>query len=302
MLAAHYALSQPITCRLLRAYTNDVYEVMAGQERFVLKVYGGNWRTEAKIRFEIALLCHLAWRGLQVARPITGHDQDFVRQIETDTGNRYAVLYEYAEGEKPQQPLTLSLYEAFGRAIARMHSLSDDFVTDYSRPNIDLDYLVDAPLALVLPLVASSEEKESLQKSATQIKNTLAEIGLSSLDWGVVHGDATLDNLHITKSGEIVLYDFDSGGLGWRASDIQGWAIKNDLYEEKGAAFRRGYLQVRPLHDREVSAAPYLAMAWEIWGLRVDLEQRVLKQGTASTQSYLSEQIARLSERQQSLE
>ena len=295
-LASHYSLPQPLTCELLRAYTNDVYEIKTGQDRFVLKVYGKDWRSEADIRYEIALLQHLDAKGVRVALPIAGHDQDFLRTIETEEDKRYAVLFEFADGEKPQPPFSVALYEEFGRTFAKMHTASDDFKTEHFRPARDLTYLIDDPLRVVLPHIAHSEDRDYLLNLAACVKDKIASF---VLDWGVIHGDATL--LHVTDSGGIVLYDFDSGGCGWRASDLQGWAIHHEEYQEKGMAFRRGYAEVRPLADMDIEAAPFLVAAWDIWGMQIELERRVLRQGSEFTTRYLSEQIAWFRERHRAL-
>ena len=106
------------------------------------------------------------------------------------------------------------------------------------------------------------------------------ELDRYGLEWGPIHGDATLDNLHVTDDGQIILYDFDSGGPGWRASDLQGWAKNDTEYDGQMENVQEGYRSIRELKEVDLQAAPLLHLSWEIWGIKVDLEQRILKQGT----------------------
>jgi Ser/Thr protein kinase RdoA (MazF antagonist) len=296
-LVASYGLPRPVACELLRSYTNDVYAVESPDGRFVLKVYGRGWRSGPEIRYEVALIRHLQANGLPIAGPVASGDDDAVKEIGTRDERRHAVLYEYAPGVKPRPPFTPRLYHAFGQAVARMHALSDDFVTEYPRSPLDLNHLIDEPLALAAPHFARAEEREFLADLAGRVKKRITELSSEGLDWGPIHGDATLDNLHVTADGEVFLYDLDSGGPGWRAADLQGWAANSAEHREKWEAFQRGYSNIRPLTPADLLATPYLSIAWDLWGIKIDLERRVLRQGRKRTQAYLSEQLALIGER-----
>jgi Ser/Thr protein kinase RdoA (MazF antagonist) len=296
-VAASYDLARPLACELLRSYTNDVYRVQSPDGRFIFKVYGRGWRTAPEVRYEVSLTRHLADRGLAIASPIASTRGEFVQEIGRAEGCRSAVLFEFASGVKPAPPFTPQLYHAFGRAIARMHALSDDFVTHHPRRPLDLRCLIDEPLTLTRPLIERTEDRMLLEDASRRVKERMAELAGESLDWGPIHGDATLDNLHVTADGGIILYDLDSGGPGWRAADLQGWAAGHPEYQERWQAYLDGYASIRPIRPADLRAAPYLTVAWDIWGLKIDLEQRILKQGREQLRTYLREQMARLRER-----
>ena len=291
-LCTIYALDQPIQVQLLRSYTNDVYRVTTATGQCVLKVYGLDWRNEDDIQYEVALIHHLVNKGIRVANAISGKDGQKIYQLPTPKGEQYAVLFEYADGYKPQPPFSTDLYVAFGRAIGQMHNASDNFVTTYPRKMLDLTTIIDSPLKLALPLVKDEDERIFLEKVAKTITDNMHRLIADGLDWGPIHGDATLDNLHVTDDNQIILYDFDSGGHGWRAADLQGWAYNNDEYAEKWAAFKQGYASMHELKPNDLEAARYLAVAWLIWGLQIDLGNRVLAQGEAKVADYLSMQIS----------
>ncbi len=265
---------------LIRSYTNDVYLVGQGDHKFVLKIYGRGWRTSDEIRYEIELIDHLSQAGVSVARVIGGNEA--LKTLDS----RFAVLFEYAAGEKPQPPFSNDLYVRFGQAIARTHRFSDDFVAHHPRKAIDLAYLIDEPLKIILPLL---DQPAEFLDTATQLKRRIA--AFPALDWGAVHGDATLDNLHVTDAGEIILYDFDSGGPGWRALDLQGWAVYHPEYREKCDSFLKGYASVRPVHEQDLQSSPLLALALEIWGMKVELEKRI---SPDEARAYAAEQVMRV--------
>jgi Ser/Thr protein kinase RdoA (MazF antagonist) len=228
-----YSLGNGVASELIRSYTNDVFLVRTSHHQYVFKLYGLGWRTESELQYEVALLNHLARKGLRVANTIVGNDGQTIHKIHISNSERYAILFEYADGKKPQPPFSNQLYYAFGQAIGRMHGLSDAFAGEYGGSSLDLISVVDVPLKLALPLIDDAEDRLYLQEVAEKVKNRITELDAHRLDWGPIHGDATLDNLHVTDDGQIVLYDFDTGGPGWRAADLQGWAKNNDEYAER---------------------------------------------------------------------
>lgn len=300
-LRSTYAFDGPITCKLLRSYTNDVYSIRHIEHQYVLKIYGIHWRTGFEIEYEVELLDFLIRKGLRIAEAVTGVNRQKVYTIPTTAGSQCAVLFEFAEGEKPQPPFSNALYYAFGQSIARLHKLSNDFKTQHARRPLDLACTVDAPLELALPCIAKDEDRTVLKVIANTVKTKLTELSLTGLDWGPIHGDATLDNLHVTEEGAIVLYDFDSCGFGWRAADLQGWAKSSSDYTSRWLAFQKGYRSVREINAPDLEAAPYLAIAWQIWGLQIDMEQRIMKQGTDKVTCYLARQIAAIKKDAESL-
>ena len=89
-LRSNYALDGSIEATLLRSYTNDVYVVSTPIQRSILKIYGIKWRTEGEIQYEVALLSHLAQKGLRVAKAIAGKDGEFVYEFPNAQGQQFA--------------------------------------------------------------------------------------------------------------------------------------------------------------------------------------------------------------------
>ena len=201
---------------LLRSYTNDVYLVEGGSERFVLKLYGTGWRRDSEIRYEIDLLRHL-------------------------------------------------------------------------------EHLTDRPLDLIESLDVDAADRHSPTDLGAVLRARITELAERGLDWGPCHGDLTFDNVHTTDAGETVWYDFDSGGPGWRAIDLQGWALALPECHADWHAFLDGYRAVRPLNDTDVLAAPLVWLAKKLWGVEVDIRRRLLAKGMPDVRRWLAGEAARLS-------
>jgi len=288
LLSNHYDIPDA-QFTLMRSHTNEVFEVTSPTHRYVLKVYPPTWRTRDEVHYETALLQHLTSKGFGVANVVPAVNGDTV--ILVPGKSELVALFEYAPGQKPQPPFSTKLYRVFGQSIAQVHEYSDDFETTHHRRPLNLEAVVEEPLAVALPHLVNIDDRRFLQETASEVKLKFDKLATQGLDWGPIHGDATLDNLHVTEGGDIVLYDFDSGGPGWRAADLQGWARGRPEYEKKWAAFREGYGSVRELQPIDLEAAPYLAVAWLIWGLQIDLEQRLLKRRREDVQTHLVQQL-----------
>lgn len=287
---------------LLRAYTNDVYRVDAGGNRFALKVYGIRWRADDEIRWEIDLLHHLAAHGVSVAGPVAGRDGDALRQVVLDGERRQVVLFEWADGGKPEGPFSPAMYRRQGKATATIHLAADGFTSPFARPALDLDYLVEHPVAFIESMPGNNEAKAILRFIAEALSAAITLRAQQGLDWGPCHGDLTFDNVHHTAEGQTVWYDFDSGGPGWRAIDLQGWAATMPDRQKDWRAFLDGYRTVRALSDNDVVVAPYLFLAQEFWSIQVDLQRRVIADGPEAISHLLKERCNEIASRARALE
>lgn len=287
-----YVPNIPVEVDHIRSLTNDVYLVKMSEGKFVLKVYGDGWRKKSAIEWEVDLIEHLFNKGIKVSKARPGVDGKSVRMIDLGDGPRNAVLFDFAEGHKPKGPFTDEVYEAEGRAVAQMHVAGDDFSSSHERPELDLAYLVDKPVNYASRLIDASD-KDFLIRFGGGLKEHIELAQQAGLDWGPVHGDMTFDNFHLTDEGDTWFYDFDSGGMGWRASDIQGWATSEEN-DPKWQAFLKGYRNVRPLSDNDISVAPYIFAAWEVWALSADFIKRIALDGDEAVSKYVNDQILRL--------
>ncbi len=217
-----YALGSVLECRLLRTLANDVDAVTATAGQYVLKVYGHGRRSYGEVAWEVELLVYLARQGLSVPTALPRVDGQAIGTAQAPAGPRQMVLFPHAEGRKPEAP-SVALYRPFGRTLAEIHRASDDFATEWPRQALDLPYLLDRALDIILPhLSERPADAAYVGALADRTRQRIAALAGSGLDWGVCHGDVSLDNIHVTPGGQLVVYDFDSAGPGWRASDPWG--------------------------------------------------------------------------------
>lgn len=218
-LVSLYEFEKPQACRFWVRGVNDTYQLLCNQTTYSLRVYRHGLRTLDEIRFELAALNHLHRRGLSVANPIAKNDGTYITALQAPEGLRYAIVTEYAYGEVPdyKDHANASLY---GQAVAKLHNLSDDFVTDHHRPRLEVEYLLNTSVDIIRPFLAKrSDDLEFLIKVAEDLRQKVAGVRVESLDIGFCHGDCHGANVH-KANGLLTHYDFDCCGLGLRVFDL----------------------------------------------------------------------------------
>lgn len=268
-VAAHFALGAPDSCVLLRSWINEVYQLQIGGQPFILKVYRRGWRSADEVGYEVALMRHLAAKGLAVAPPIDRRDGNPVHVLAAPEGPRPALLFPLLAGRPPLPP-SVAIYRNVGRAVAEMHQALDSFATTRPQRGLDDGYLLVTPLQWLRPVLANRRPEDwsfltALGDAARRRLHTLRQTG--ALSWGPIHGDATLDNLLITADERIGIYDFDQSGPGWRAYELQGvfqyaWAIERPDF---WAAVVEGYSAVQPLSPVDHTAMPCFVVMNKLW-------------------------------------
>jgi Ser/Thr protein kinase RdoA (MazF antagonist) len=298
-VAHAYPIAEPRECVLWRSFTNDVYRLTTHTAVYFLKLYGPGWRSAAEILWEIELLQHLAARGVAVAPALPRRDGQPFHVLPVPEGPRYGVLFAQAAGAKPARPFTAALYHRFGRAAGALHLAADDFVSAQHRIPLDLTHLLDQPLAAIRPYLAHRQaDWDYLTQLAAKIRTRLTALAAAGLDWGPCHGDLTLDSFHLTADDDIIFYDFDSGGPGWRALEFQGIyasAIQNqsDIWD----AFVKGYNDVRALHAVDLAALPWCVPLYTVFDLGWAASQWVTWSGQCRlSDEYWGEQLRRLAQ------
>ncbi|MEA2574589.1 MAG: hypothetical protein QOH93_1887 [Chloroflexia bacterium] len=292
-----YPIAEPRTCRLYRSYTNDVYNLQTADSSYIVKVYLAGWRTYGEVAYELDVLTHLRRRDVPVAAPLARHDGSLIGTVVAPEGARVVVLFEAATGAKPRPPFTPTLYYDFGQAAARLHSALDDFASPHPRVPLDFAYFLDRPLQMLAPyFVGRAADWDFLCNLAERARTRLGQLVAAGLDWGVCHGDLTLDNLHVTADNTLVLYDFDSGGPGWRAADPYGvFQFQTEEHNGVWDAFLAGYQEVRRFSATDIAAVPWFVALYIIYGLGFDASLSVKRRGQwVVSDAYFDRELARL--------
>lgn len=258
-IEAAYGLRHPIQITLLRAWTNDVYAVSGHDRHYILKVYRAAWRTSAQVAWEVTLQAWLAGHGGPARSVVPLANGELFGTLVAPEGPRCFALFQSAVGDKPVPPWSPALYEAYGHGAALLHYVADGFTTPLPRFSRTLDDLIAGSVNQITSWLADRPlDVEIVSRVGATTHAHLASL-LPELDWGICHGDLSLDNLHVLANGRVTLYDFDSSCYGWRA-----WDVCNALSyaeAEHQAAFLRGYRSVRPFPAAETAAIPYFTAA-----------------------------------------
>lgn len=277
-LQKRYAFNEPVHCLLLKTFVNDTYLVEAGQNKFMLRVYTFQWRSEKEITEEVNLINHLKGSGISVSYPIADRKGNFVQELSAPEGKRYAVLFSYAEGEK-RYDASPSLHHALGVMMAHMHLLME---------NMHLERVNYSPHTL---LVRSFEkyrhffhgeppEFAIIHEALRKCMADLSEANTSAMRKGAVHLDIWADNLHIDEADHPTLFDFDFCGNGWLCLDIAFYLLSlfssfpdEKEYTERAAGFLKGYSSVTPILPEEKRLLPVIGTSLYIFYLGVQYDR-----------------------------
>lgn len=263
-------------CTLLRSFVNDVYAIAAPDRRFIFKVYRHGFWSPDEVAWELDLTRHLLWAGVPVPDVVPLTDGRLLGVVDAPEGPRPYTLTAFVEtGAKPRQPFTDELYRQFGAVTAAFHTAGDSFTTTYPRRCFDLASTLTEPLDLVLAELEPAD-RAVIAALGELARRQLEALIADGLDWGVVHGDVTMDNVFFGPAGPII-YDFDLAGPGFRASDL--WGVAQTAHWD---AFAAGYQQVRPLGEADLTALPWFTIVGNISNLRFHLVDKPRFAGTES--------------------
>lgn len=265
-IEAGYELGAVAACRFLHRGLNDSYLVEAAGGRHVLRVYRAGWRTADEIGYELTVLEYLARKGVPVAHPVRRRDGAAVAWLPAPEGARAAVLFIHAPGRELDG--SDEDCRCYGRAVASVHSATDDFATEHARFALDLDHLLTAPMAAIRPFLRHRPaDLDAVETIAAAVARRIAALPVGEMDRGFCHGDFHGDNAHI-DGVTVTLFDFDCCGPGWRAYDIAvfRWRWGDDeAGDRRWAAFLEGYRSVRPIGQVDLAAVPLFVIARAIW-------------------------------------
>jgi len=262
-----YDIGEPASCLFWERGVNDTYQLKCDDDTYSLRIYRVGLRTLDAIEFELAALTHLHKRGLSVAHPLAKRDGSFITALQAPEGIRYAIVTSFAHGDKPDYDDLVNA-GMYGQAVAQLHNLSDDFVTDHNRPILDLEYLLDTSMDIVRPFVTKgSDEIEYLNKIAEELRQRVIAMDDEKLDVGFCHGDCHGHNVH--KHDDVLThYDFDCCGLGLRVFDLATFkwgSAGHKEFDKHWNAFLTAYKDEREIGEADLSLIDTFVSIRHIW-------------------------------------
>ena len=215
-LKDHYGLDSP-TCKNLNTLANYAIEVTSPSGHFALKIYNPASRTAAEVQWEVDLTLHLIKNGAPVAKPVAGKNGSYLQAFVVDNQDLTTVLFEWAAGEKPKPEL--STYTLIGKAAAQIHNAADTFTSELSREKYDAYELIDDQLQRMKTPLEESDQYQRVYELSERMRKIITN---PSLDYGIIHNDLTLDNVHL-DGDSLTVFDLDSAGESWRAVEPWGY-------------------------------------------------------------------------------
>ncbi|GEP52622.1 protein kinase [Flavobacterium noncentrifugens] len=286
------------TCELFRTGINHTYFISADMERYVLRIYFYNWRSESEIMEEILLLNELKQVQINISHPIADQNGSYIQNIHAPEGMRHAVLFSFANGKKIRFMNEETCF-AIGTLMAKIHKETQD--KTIGRIHYNPETLLQQPYEYAKAHFSESlPEMQFVQKQGQIIGENFKKMDLIHLAKGVVHLDIWYDNMNVADANEITIFDFDFCGNGLLVFDVAYFCKQlfhietdKDRYELKAQSFLKGYQSIRKLSDAEIKFIPDAATSIWIFYLGVQ-SQRFDWSNIFLTENYLKIYVGKM--------
>lgn len=265
-------------CHLIRRGLNDNYALRSADgTRYVARLYAIRPRGGFNVDFEVALLMHLAAKGVEVAGAVPAANGRAYVPLQFPEGTRALVLFQHAEGAIPD---TLDEFELTGRTLAHIHGAARDYAGPPSRYTLDGHHLAGRTLGyLKSHPELDAELLETYHRLVHRLLEelTAAEGGLTRV---VCHGDTHGFNNHVyadaTGTKNAVFFDFDDAGPGFLAYDLSvlPWSYlfrkafkePDDTLRERWTHYLGGYRAGGGVvSERDMAALPLFIQLRHLW-------------------------------------
>lgn len=262
-LILKYNFSENSSCQLIKSWVNDTYLIQDGNQKYIFRVYRFNWRSQLEIEAELNFINFLKEKNISVSYPILDASNNWIQTFQAPEGERYGVLFSYAEGEK-RMTLNPKIHFNIGEIIAKIHKNS--LGLQGNRIHYTLDILLKDSFRKISRFLSEEDsELMFLKKTKQYIYNYFKKADHSSFRKGMVHLDIWADNIHIDKDDNFTIFDFDFCGNGWLVLDFAYHLVMlfittsdKEIYEHKAAEFKKGYQNVTQLHEVELQSYPHI--------------------------------------------
>jgi Ser/Thr protein kinase RdoA (MazF antagonist) len=240
---------------------NDTYLINDNNHKYILRVYKHGWKNLAQIETEIKLLIHLHENGVSVSHSISDKQLQFIQTIIAPEGERYAVLFSFADG---QQLKKLNSEQAFllGKQTGKIHRLTQNNYFGETAFVYDFKTQFNNVINTLQPLLTEYTEQYEYLLSLQEIFLTVwKNSNEKEIAQGVCHGDLQAENFHINADNEITFFDFDFLGTGCLIYDIGvfSWYDHKNKPKEIMDSFLKGYQTERILTETETQLLPYFS-------------------------------------------
>ncbi|MBI2235983.1 MAG: homoserine kinase [Magnetospirillum sp.] len=259
---AEYDIGEVISCKgIAEGVENTNYMLQTDRGSYILTLYEKRVNPD-DLPFFLALMEHLALRGLECPTPLHGRDGRALREV----CGRPAAIVSFLKGMWPRR-ITLNHCAELGAGMAQMHVAGADFAM--TRRN-------SLSVAGWRPLFEKARPGADAVKEglADFIDAELADLEArwpSGLPAGLIHADLFPDNVFFLAdraagvdrmSGIIDFYFACTDALAYDiAVCLNAWCFEPDgcFNTTKARMMLSSYRRIRPLSGDELEALPLLA-------------------------------------------
>lgn len=275
-----YELETVEACRFWHHGLSDIYLVETQTRLYILRVSHSHWRTKTDIEFELDLLEFLHQHMIPVAYPIRTREHKLFIEIDAPEGKRYANLFVYAPGKVALGDLNPGQSYKLGETVALLHQTALGFRCQTHRQTLTLDYLLDDSFRAIGPfLEAKIADLDYLTEVMIQVKSQLQYFPKDPPLWTVCWGDPHSGNVHFTLDRQLMLFDFDQCGYGWRIFEIAKFlqiSLTTGLAAKARSAFIDGYQSITLLMNDEIAVLQPFTVAAHIWAWAIGVHRAML--------------------------
>lgn len=281
LLSQQYSLGPWRECNYLLRGLNDTYKVQTNQGLYILRVYRVEVE-EGDIQYELSVINKLSERLLngttQVAIPISKLDNNLYSEIHAPEGNRYAVLFQYAEGEENALHDENSCF-LFGRSAAELHLAMDQIMIEQPKCELNIDFLIKQSVERIISYIGRDHSQVPfLLEFANKLTGILQIRIEQGLDWGICHGDMHGNNNAQFREETITHIDFEWSSNGWRSYDLAQVLFSRRRHNQLDRAntlwnaIINGYRSVRPLSENDVNTVEDFLIVRRLWVMNLDVK------------------------------
>ncbi|WP_251134366.1 MULTISPECIES: phosphotransferase enzyme family protein [Roseobacteraceae] len=296
---------QDAPLRLIAARENQVFRVDYSNAAYALRLHRPGYRTDAELRSELKWMGAVDAGGLHVPTPIAGLSGDYLHRVDGVQIDLLSWLSGAPIGETGaalDHADPPALFQALGREMARLHTVSDAWTLPPGFTRCAWD---QAALLGNDPLWGRFWENPSLTQSHVELLQAArakasARLATTSstLDYGLIHADLVRENV-MQDGDRLQLIDFDDSGFGYRLFDIATTLLKNlsePGYDDLKTALLDGYRSVRPINTTDLDLFLLLRaltyVGWIVPRMNEDgsdiRNRRFIETATRLAQNYLT--------------
>nr|WP_315151250.1 phosphotransferase [uncultured Flavobacterium sp.] len=296
-LQEKYSLSKDTKCQLIKAGINDTYLITDNLDKFVFRIYSLNWRTHAEIADEIKLLNELKQNNISISYPLPDKTNNFIQTLNAPEGDRYAVLFTYANGEK-LHIISAEAHFHIGQLMARLHKVTNNQKLSRVKYSSEV-ILIDSLKQVSNFLTAGTEEMNFMRSAQKYLMKEFKNADTSQIRQGIVHLDIWFDNINVTKENEATIFDFDFCGNGWLCLDIAYYVMQlhnvekyeSKDYQPKIESFIKGYESITPISKEEKRLLPMLGVSLYFFYLGIQCQRYDNWSNSFLSENYLKRYI-----------